>query len=396
MIAWLSQVVAVTLLSLRTVPQRLASSSVAVVGVAAVAGVLVAVLSMAVGFRATMMRTGEPDSVMVLRAGADAEMTSIIEGSALKIIPDAPGLARGPRGPIASAELFVIVDLPKRSTGMSAQVPLRGIGTEGFLVRPRLRIVEGRRFETGRNEVIVGRGAAANFANLGVGSVLNLGENRWEVVGIFDGGGTAADSELWCDANVLAPAYRRGNTRQAVYARLESPQALTRFRDALTSDPRLNVKVMRESDYYAEQSVFLFRLITSLGVLVGALMGIGAIFAAVNTMYSAVASRTREIAVLRALGFGGSPVVVSVLTESMLLALLGGIAGGLVAFLGFNGYQAATFNLQSFRAVAFAFAVTPRLVVSAVIYAVVIGFLGGIFPAFRAARLPVVVALREL
>ncbi len=235
-----------------------------------------------------------------------------------------------------------------------------------------------------------------HFGGLDVGSTLKLGENAWRVVGIFDGGGTAADSELWCDVRVLEPIYRRGGTVQAIYARLVSPDAFGRFKDALTANPRLNVKIMREADFYAEQSTFVYGLITGLGVFVAALMGIGAVFAAINTMYSAVASRTREIGVLRALGFGGSAVIVSVLIESMLLALVGGIAGGIIAYLGFNGYEAATFNLQSFRQIAFAFAVTPRLLERAIASAVAIGFLGGIFPAIRAARVPVVVALREL
>ncbi len=396
MFGWFSQLAAVTSLSLRTVPRRLASSAVAVVGVAAVAGVLVGLLSMAEGFRATMARTGSPDSVIVLRTGADSEMTSILEPTEVNIVTDAPELLRVDGRAVASPELFVMVDLPRRSTDTTTQVPLRGVGPEAYRVRPRLRIIEGRPFEPGRTELIAGRGAALHFGNLGVGSTLKLGENTWRVVGIFDGGGTAADSELWCDVRVLEPIYRRGGTVQAIYARLVSPDAFGRFKDALTANPRLNVKIMREADFYAEQSTFVYGLITGLGVFVAALMGIGAVFAAINTMYSAVASRTREIGVLRALGFGGSAVIVSVLIESMLLALVGGIAGGIIAYLGFNGYEAATFNLQSFRQIAFAFAVTPRLLERAIAYAVAIGFLGGIFPAIRAAHVPVVVALREL
>jgi putative ABC transport system permease protein len=393
---WLWQILAVTLLSVRTIPRRLASSSVAIVGVAAVAAVFVAVLSMAEGFRLTMASTGSADSVIVLRSGADAEMTSILDREQVRLIADTPGLARSAAGPIASAELFVILDLPKRSTSTSANVPLRGVQNEAFLVRDGLRIVEGRRFQAGRNELIAGSGAAVHFQNLSVGSSVKVGETHWQVVGIFDGGGTAADSELWCDALVLSPAFRRGTTYQAVYAKLESPEAFDRFKDGLTANPRLNVKVMREREYYAAQSQFLYQMISGLGMLIAGLMGIGAIFAAVNTMYSAVASRTREIAVLRALGFGGGAVVVSVLVESILLALAGGIVGGAIALVGFNGYQASTINWQSFSQVAFAFRVTPDLLIRGVLYAVIIGILGGLFPALRAARLPVVVALREL
>jgi putative ABC transport system permease protein len=396
MFAAIAQIVAVSSLGVKTLPRRLASSSVAVVGVAAVAAVFVALLSMAEGFRLTMVRTGTPDTVVVLRGGANAEMTSIFMPEQANIISDAPGLARGAEGPIASIESFVMVDLPKRAAGSPAMVPLRGVTPAAFRVRPNVRMVAGRRFQTGSNEVIVGRGAAAQFANTDIGSTLKFGANRWKVVGVFDSGGTAADSELWCDAKVLNPAYSRGNSFQSVYAKLESPQAFDRFKDALTTDPRLTVKVMREQDYYAEQSTLLYTMIRVLGMLVAGLMGIGAVFGAVNTMYSAVASRTREIATLRAFGFRGGPVIVSVLAESMLLALVGGIAGGLIALVGFNGYETATLNWQSFSQIAFAFAVTPALLVRAVVYAVVIGFLGGLLPAIRAARVPVVVALREL
>jgi putative ABC transport system permease protein len=396
MIGWLSQVVAVTWLGIRTIGLRLGSSAVAVVGIGAVAAVFVGVLSMAEGFRATMEGTGDPDSAIVLRVGADAEMTSILLIDQVRTVSDAPGIARSATGPMASPELFVQVDLLKRSTGTTANVPLRGVTPEAFLVRRKLQIVEGRRFEPGRNEVIVGRRAAVQFANLFVGSTLRWGENSWRVVGIFDGGGTVADSELWCDVRVLAPAYRRGESFQSVYVRLESPAAFDRLSRALTGDPRLNVKVLRERDYYAEQAVTVYTIITTIGFIVAGLMGIGAVFAAVNSMYSAVASRTREIATLRALGFRSGAVVISVLAESMLLAIGGGIAGGLIALVALNGYQTSTINWQSFSQVAFAFTVTPGLLVRGIVYAVVIGFIGGLLPAIRAARLPVVVALREL
>jgi putative ABC transport system permease protein len=395
-LGWFLQVGVVTVLNIRTMAQRVAPSLVAIVGVTGVVAVFVAVLSMAEGFRATMARTGAADTVMVMRAGANTEMSSILQREDARVVGDAPGIRRTGDGPIVSAELFVIVDLPKRSTNSTANVSLRGIQPQAYLVRDNFRIIEGRRFEFGRNEIIAGRGAASQFAGLEVGRVLEWGGNRWTVVGIFDAGGTVADSELWCDAGVLGPLYRRGPSFQVLRARLESPEAFDRLRAALTSDPRLNLQVQRESDYYAEQSQLIVTLIMTLGTVVGGLMGIGAVFGAVNTMYSAVAARTREIATLRALGFRAGPVVVSVLAEALLLALVGGIIGGVIAFLLFNGFRTSTVNWQTFSQVAFAFRVTPQLIVTGIAYALVMGLVGGLFPAIRAARLPVVSALREL
>jgi putative ABC transport system permease protein len=286
---WLQQIAVVTILNIRTMSQRLAPSIVAVVGVTGVVAVFVAVLSMAEGFRATMANTGSADTVMVMRAGSDSEMTSGLTSGDARIIGDAAGIRRTAAGAVASAELFVIVDLPKRTTGTVANVPLRGVQSQAYSVRDNLRIVEGRKFETGRNEIIAGRGAASQFAGLAVGRTVKWGSNTWTIVGIFDTGGTVADSELWCDVGVLQPLYRRGNSFQVVRARLETPAAFGRFKQALTSDPRLSVKVVRESEYYAEQSQMVVTLITTLGTLIAGLMGIGAIFGAVNTMYSAVA-----------------------------------------------------------------------------------------------------------
>lgn len=395
MLNWISQIVAVTGVNLRSVPQRLGSSAVAVIGIAGVVIVFVATLSIAQGFRAAMTTAGDPQTAIIMRAGSDSEMSSIITRENVQIVKDAPGVSRG-SVPLASGELFVIVNHPKRSTGTDANVPLRGVEMTAFDVRDEVKIVEGRRFESGRNEIIAGRAAARQFDGLEVGRTVRWGENTWTVVGIFEAGGSVAESELWCDVGVLQPAYRRGNTYQAVYAKLDSPDAFQKFKDALTSDPRLDVQVVRETDYYAEQSTVLTRLITTLGFAIASLMGIGAVFGAVNTMYSAVATRTREIATLRALGFGGGPVVLSVLAESAVLALIGGAIGGLAAWAIFDGYQTATMNWQSFSQVAFAFAVTPRLLLQGLLYAFVMGIVGGLLPAIRAARLPVVTALREL
>jgi putative ABC transport system permease protein len=393
---FLSQIVAVTALNIRTLKERAGSSSVAVFGIAGVVAVFVAVLSIAEGFQRTMTAAGSADTAIVMRSGADTEMSSILSLDEARIVADAPGVARNPEGALASAELFVIVDLPKRTTGTDANVPLRGVQPSAFSVRPDVRITSGRRFQSGRNEIIAGRAAAQQFAGLELGNSLRWGQNTWTVVGIFEANGGVYESELWCDVGVLQPAYRRGNSFQSVFAKLTSAEAFDGFKDALTTDPRVNVQVQRETAYYAEQSVTISRLIRTLGTIVAALMGIGAVFGALNTMYNAVATRTREIATLRAIGFGAVPVVVSVLAESLVLALVGGLIGGGLAYVVFNGYQTATMNWQSFSQVAFAFAVTPDLLARGIFYSLVMGLIGGLFPAVRAARLSVATALREL
>ena len=392
----LKQLVAITAVNLKTIPQRLGSSSVAVIGIAGVVIVFVAVLSIAEGFQKTMQGTGSPSKALIMRAGADTELSSILMRDTVNIVKQAPGIAPGSTGPMASAELFVIVDLPKKSTGTPANVPIRGVQPEAVATRDALRVVEGRMFEFGRNEVIVGRAAQGQFAGLEVGSELAAGGNAWRVVGAFEAGGSVAELEIWVDASVLQSAYRRGNSYQSVMARLESAEAFDAFKNALTTDPRLDVQVVRESEYFAEQSSMLTNLITTIGYLIAFLMGIGAVFGAINTMYNAVASRTREIATLRALGFGSLPVVASVIGESLALATVGGLIGGVIAYAAFNGYQTATMNFQTFSQVAFAFAVTPALLVQGLLFALVMGFFGGLFPAIRAARLPIVTALREL
>jgi putative ABC transport system permease protein len=393
---WLAQVYAVTVLNLRTLPQRRGAALAAIVGVAGVVTVFVAVLSIAEGFRATMEVTGSADTALVLRGGSDAEMTSILLPDDVRNISDAPGIARGPAGPLASPELVVLVDVPKISTGTAANVPFRGVSPAAYSIRDNLKMVSGRRFEPGRNEIIVGSGAAQEFAGLQVGQVQNWGHNQWTVVGIFSAGGSVSESEIWGDATLLQGVYKRGSTVQSVYAKLSSPEKFEAFKKALTSKPHLSVKVVRETEYFAEQSRLLYSLITTLGRLIAGLMGVGAVFGAVNTMYSAVAARSREIATLRALGFGGGPVVLSVLVESILLALIGGLAGGAIAYFVFNGFHTATLNWRTFSQVAFAFAVTPALLVQGFFYALVIGLLGGFFPAIRAARISVATALREL
>ena len=391
-----AQILTMVVLTLRTVPQRAGSSLVAVTGVAGVVVVFVAVLSIAEGFQAALAGAGSPDTAIVMRGGSDTELSSGLPLESTRVIKDAPGVRRSAEGVVASAELFVVVDVPKRSTGTPANVPLRGVEPAAFGVRDEVRIVEGRTFRPGTNEIIVGRSAAAQFAGIDLGSTQRWGESAWEVVGIFEAGGTIAESEIWCDARVLQPAYRRGDSFQSVYARLDSPDAFDAFKDALTTDPRLDVMVEREEDYYLGQTQAVTAIITGIASVIAFLMGIGAVFGAINTMYTAVAARTREIATLRALGFSSGPVVISVMAESMALAVVGGLLGGLLAYAGFNGYQTATINWQTFSQVAFAFRVTPALLVQGITWAVVMGFFGGLFPALRAARLPVATALREL
>lgn len=394
--SWLSQVVSVTRFNLRTLPQRKGSSAAAIFGIAGVVAVMVGVLSIAQGILRTMENSASPQNVIVLRSGSDTEMMSGLGGNETKIISEGPGLARNERGALASAELFVIINLPMRSTGTDANVPMRGIGRMAVDVRDKFEIVGGRMFEWGLNEVIVGVGAQMEFSGLGIGSTITVAQEEWPVVGVFAAGGGLAETEIWVDGAVLQPAYKRGNSYQAVYARLESEDAFQEFKDALTSDPRLHVKPMREVDYYESQSAMLYNLITGLGTLIAIIMGCGAVFGALNTMYTAISSRTREIATLRALGFHSSPVVISVLLESLLLAFTGGLIGAALAWWAFDGFRATTLNFASFSQVAFAFDVSFSLLTRGIVFAMIIGLIGGLFPAVRAARLPVSAALREL
>ena len=394
---WLSQTVAVMALNRRTIPQRLGSSAVAIVGIAGVVVVFVSVLSIAAGFSAAMRQSGSPQRALVMRSGADSEMTSGLSASEVDIVKQAPGLRRDGQAPLASAELYVIIDLPKKATPEApANVPMRGIEPAGMRVREEVSLIEGRMFEFGTNEVIAGRGANGQFANLEVGNEIVSGQNRWQVVGVFEADGGVAESEVWCDARALQGAYRRGNTFQSVLAQLESADSLTAFSDWLTANPAVNLMVRRETDYYAGQSQALTNLIRTIGFGIAALMGIGAIFGAILTMSTAVSTRAREIATLRALGFNTISVLVSVLGESLVLGAIGGTIGGLAAYLAFNGYQTSTMNFQTFSQVAFAFAVTPSLLLQGLSYALLMGLAGGLLPAIRAARLPISAALREL
>jgi putative ABC transport system permease protein len=399
MFRWLSQITTLTAFNLRTLPQRPGSVGAALVGMAGVVAVLVGVLSIQQGFARTLEATGDPGTAFVLRGGADGEMMSIVSRDDARLIGEAPAIAKGKigeaDGPLVSPELFVVIGLPKKTTGTDANVPLRGVVPAAFGVHDRVKVVEGRPFAWGRNEVIVGRAAQGQFRGLEVGRTLKLGQNDWQIVGAFTADGGLSESEIWTDAAVLQPAYRRGTTYQSVKVKLASAGSFQQFKDALTANPQLDVKVQRETEFYAGQTRGMTTLIVTLGVIIGFLMGLGAIFGALITMFTAVAARTREIATLRALGFGRSPVVFSVVAESLAIAAVGGALGALGAYLALDGFQTATINWQSFSQVAFAFAVTPLLLVLAIVYALAIGLVGGLFPALRAAWMPVAAALRE-
>ena len=396
MFNWFSQIISVTQFSLRSLPQRKGSSLAALVGIAGVVAVMVGVLSIAQGVLKTMESSASDDNAIVLRSGAESEMMSGLGGDDTRIIAEAPGVARDENGVMASPELFVIINLPMRSTGTDANVPLRGVQAPAMVVRDSFKLVEGRMFEWGLNEAVVGVGARGQFAGLDIGSSIEVGQEKWPVVGVFEADGGISESEIWVDAAVLQSAYRRGNSYQAVYVKLASWDSFDEFKDTLTSDPRLNVKPMRESEYYASQSTTIYNMVTGLGTLIAIIMGLGAVFGALNTMYTAVSARTREIATLRALGFHSGPVVISVVSESLLLAIVGGLLGAGLAWLAFDGFQAATLSWSSFSAITFSFDVNARLLAQGIMFAMIIGLIGGLFPAIRAARQPIAQALRGL
>ncbi len=396
MFRWLSQTLTVTNLGIRTIPQRLGPSIVAMVGIAGVVVVFVSVLSIGEGFRAAIVGAGSPDRAIVMRNGSESEMTSGLTGPETDIIKQAPGLARANGKLMAAAEMYVVIDLNKRSTGTPANVPVRGVEPTSFDIRPDLKIVQGRMMQFGTNEAVVGRAAVREFAGIDLESEYVSKQMSLKIVGVFESKGSVAESEIWCDAKTLQGAYRRGNSYQSVLVKLDTPASFQGFKDWLSTNPQLNVTTKIESDYYAAQTQVMTELINGIGYTIAFLMGIAAVFGAILTMYTAVATRTREIATLRALGFNTWSVIVSVLGESFALALIGGLAGGLLAYLAFNGYQTATMNFQTFSQVAFAFAVTPSLLIQGLVYALLMGFIGGFFPAIRAARLPISVALREL
>jgi putative ABC transport system permease protein len=380
----------------RSVKARWTSAIVAVLGIAGTVGVFIAMLSLARGFRATLVASGSTDNAIIMRAGATSEMMSGVALEQVKIMQDAPGVARNSDGPLVTSEVVVVAPFPLRSTGTDANVQVRGVSSNVLTIRTNTKIVQGRMFRPGLSELVVGKNANTTYSGLTVGNTVDFGGGHWQIVGVFDAGGSAFDSEVWCDARVLDDVYKRPtNVFQSVTVHLTSPDSLQQFKDAITADPRLNVDVSREIDYYAKQSTRMTQLITILGGLVAAVMAIGAIFGALNTMYSAVAERGREIATMRALGFGGPAVVFSFLIEALLISFIGGAIGA-VCVLPLNGLTTGAMNWQTFSHLAFAFKITPGLLLAGVIFALLMGLLGGLPPAMRAAWRPVAVALREL
>jgi putative ABC transport system permease protein len=387
------QAAAVTWVGISTLSQRLGASSVIIVGIAGVVGVLVALLAMGEGLQKTLKSTGDVETAIVMRGGASNELSSGVSRADATQIAQAAGILRDAEGkPILSSELVVVANLPKKSTGTDANVEIRGVGPQVWALRPNVKIVEGRSFTPGMREMIVGKGARQQFAGLEPGAKINLNNQQWDIVGVFESG-DAHESELQGDVDTVSAAYRRQGY-QSVTVRLTSAEALDAFKAALASNPQLKVEAQTTLDYYTAQSEGLTRVIRIVGIVIATIMAIGAIFGALNSMYAAVATRAREIATLRAIGFRSPPVVVSVMLETMLLALLGGILGAFVAWLLFNNYTVSTLG-SNFSQVVFRFSVSPSLLSTGIKWALAIGFIGGLLPAIRAARLPVTTALRE-
>jgi len=381
----------------RSIRARWTSTIVAILGIAGTVGVFVAMLSLARGFRATLVASGSPGNALVMRAGSSSEMMGGITLDSIRVIQDKPGIARDATGaPLLTQDVVGVIPVPLRTTGTDANVQVRGVSPNVLQVRTFVKIAQGRMFNAGLTELVVGRNASKSYAGLDLGRVINFAGGRWTVVGIFDAGGSSFDSEIWCDSKILNQVLQRPpNIFQSATVRLTSPSDFQTFKDAVVSDPQLNVDVSREVDYYAKQSTTMTTLITVLGGIVATIMAFGAIFGALNTMYSAVAERGREIATMRALGFSSWNVTLSFLFEALMISLLGGVIGCL-AVLRLNGVTTNTMNFQTFSNVAFAFKISVDLLSWGIFFALVMGILGGLLPAIRAAVSPIAVTLREL
>jgi putative ABC transport system permease protein len=388
----LSQITSISAMNMRSVPQRLGTSFVIVIGIAGVVAVMLSMLAMSMGLLKTMTGAGRDDRAIVVRAGSAQELASALSRAQGNTIMDAPGVKRNAAGkPVASAETITVMDLPTADKSW-ANITVRGVGPQAFELRPEIKVVQGRMFRPAVNELIVGSKSLVEFPTLGLGKKVKFAQNEWEIVGIFDGDGSRHESEMLGDAETVMSAVRR-NGYQPVTVQLDSAASFEAFKNALTSDPTLAVEVKRESDYLREQSGTVTRVISVIAYVVGGIMAVGALFGALNTMYSAVSARSREIATLRALGFGATPVVISVFVEALLLALLGGVLGALAAWLYYGGDVVSTSG-GNVAQIVFAMAFTPGLIAIGVIWACAIGLIGGLFPAVRAARLPVATALR--
>jgi putative ABC transport system permease protein len=394
--AWMSvtrmgqQASALAAISIATLPRRLSSSSVIVVGIAGVVGVLVALLAMAAGFEATLKQTGTDDTAIVMSSGARSEIQSALNRDMVATITQVPQVLQNAQGqPMVSTEIVVAASFPKKHGGADANVEIRGVAERVWDLRPNVKITAGRKLKPGLNELLVGARVHERFAGTEVGSTQQMRGQKWAIVGIFDSG-DAFNSEIWGDADVISSAFHRESSPTSMTVQLTQAQAFDAFRKGIAGDRRLKVDVQTTRQYYAGQSAGLTPLIRMLGTTVGAIMAIGAIFGAVNTMYAAIATRGREIAVLRAIGFHGGPVVLSVLLETMLLAAFGGTLGAAIAWAIFDGFTASTMGII------FAFKVSPALLWNGLKWALAIGLVGGVFPAFRAARAPIISGLREL
>jgi putative ABC transport system permease protein len=388
------QLLSVIRVSLGSLPERAGTALVATVGFGAVVLVFTGMLSIREGFARVVQQNGAPDVALVLRGGSTAELNSGVSLNHARVIGQAAGVAQDERGPVYSPEVLLVVDAPRRSTGTDSNVPFRGVTARAFRIHDRVRIVEGRMFEEGTGEVIVGRQAAAQFAGLDIGTTKRWSGFDWKVVGLFEANGGLEESELWSDARTVQAAFERGTYFQSVYVKLRDRDSYREFKDSVTTNPQLNVTVQRQDEYLAAQTEAMSRFVSVAGGVIALLMGLGAVFGAINAMYAAVSARTLEIATLRALGFGRLPVLVSVLAEAMLLGVAGGVIGGLMAWIAFDGFQTSTMNWASFSQVAFQFAVTPALLAQGTGLALLLGLLGGLLPALRAARLPIAAALR--
>jgi putative ABC transport system permease protein len=382
--------------NLRSLRARWVSAIVAVLGIAGTVGVFLAMLGLARGFHATLVSSGSPDNVLIRRSGSSSELDGAVPLEQVRVLEDKPAIAREGGQPLVSPEAVVIAPFPLMTTGTDANVQVRGVTPEALKVRKNVRIVQGRFFQPGLAELVIGRNVASTYQGLNLGKTVKFGGGTWTVVGIFDAGGSAFDSEIWSDVRVLNQTYKRpDDLYQSVTVSLTSPAAFDQLKDSITADPTLTVQVDREIDYYARQSEVLTTLITVLGTLVAIIMGFGAVFGALNTMYSAVSERSREIATMRAIGFGAFSIVVSFLFEALLIAFIGGLLGS-IAVLKLNGLTTSTLNMQTFSSVAFAFRITPALLLIGIAFALLMGLIGGVPPAIRAARRPVALALREL
>lgn len=381
---WL-QTTAITNINLKSIPQRFWMSLSTVVAIALVVTVLLAFLAMAAGFKKTISGTGSDTIAIILRKGSTGELSSVVPREQQLLVEQLPGIIRQGGKPLVSGELYVVVDATKKASGTKANISLRGIGPTGLAIRPQASIVAGRMFAPGSNEIVVGRGLLKEFSGFELGKSVRLGANTWTVVGLFEADGSAFESEMWADVAVMQSLFNRGSTVQTMRVKLTSPSAIETLGAAIAKDPRFNVDVKSEKDYYADQSKQLSGLIQTLGWPLGIAMALGALAGALNTMYSSVNARAGEIATLRTIGFGGFATFIGTMSEAMLLTLIGAVLGVLLTFLLFDGLTASTFG-GSFSQVVFSFRVTPADARNGILLALTVGFLGGLFPAWRAAR----------